>query len=333
MKLKDLLSNKTLVGILFVFFPFILMGETCWKYNFTPIGLKIKQNKISEIVIQNINNTTLYTGLYWGHLDGLIELNYKNNIEALRFFLNKKNILYTQYHKNFESIISCGKNKERSIFLFKNNLLVGATFFADAPWGIFMWGKKYNISLRNKLVSELSENSFIKKNTCPNLDEEIFYFNIFSEFELEFKNNRLAKFAVNDNLFCDYRLPFGISIQAYNQKLDLTDSLTYNECLRFFKNAEWKFEPIENYFKKIVIQNQEFDISSIAVENISDEDSFYFNFVNSKLYSFSYTAAPHNRLRKTHLLITIEESTLPFPMTKSAVLKTIGKPCLQTDIR
>lgn len=333
MKLKDLLSNKILVGILFVFSSSILMGETCWKYNFTPIELKIKQNKISEIVIQNINNSTLYTGLYWGYLDEFIELNYKNNIDALRFFLEKRKILYTQHSKNFETIISCGKNKERSKFLFKNNLLVGATFFADAPWGIFMWGKKYNISSRNKLISELSQSSFVKKNTYPNLDEEIFHCRFFSEFELVFQNKRLTRFAVNDNLFYDYRLPFGISIQSYNQKLDLTDSLTYNECLRFFKNAEWKFEPIENHFKKIVIQNQEFDISSIAVKNISDEESFYFNFVNSKLYSFSYTVAPHYQLRKIHLLITINESTLPFPMTDYDVLKIIGTPCFLMDIR
>ena len=332
MKLKDLLSNKIFVGILFVFFPFILMGESCWKYNYSPIGLKIKQNKISWIVIQNINNTTLYTGLYLGDFNEIIELNYKKNIDNLRFFLDNKKILYTQYNKNFETIILCGKNKERSKFLLKNNLLVGATFFADAPWGIFMWGKKYNISSRNKLISELSQSSFVKKNTYPNLDEEIFHCRFFSEFELVFQNKRLTRFAVNDNLFYDYRLPFGISIQSYNQKLDLTDSLTYNECLRFFKNAEWKFEPIENHFKKIVIQNQEFDISSIAVKNISDEESFYFNFVDSKLYSFSYTVAPHYQLRKIHLLITINESTLPFPMTKTDVLKIIGKPCIQVDI-
>ena len=127
-------------------------------------------------------------------------------------------------------------------------------------------------------------------------------------------------------------ITYFVITDCHLELLDLTDSLTYNECLRFFKNAEWKFEPIENHFEKIVIQDQEFNVSSIAVKNISDECSFYFNFVDSKLYSFSYTVAPHYQSRKIHLLITIDELTLPFPMTKTDVLKIIGKPCIQVNI-
>ena len=63
MKLKDLLSNKIFVGILFVFFPFILMGESCWKYNYSPIGLiqHFTQACIWGILMKSLNLITKKT--------------------------------------------------------------------------------------------------------------------------------------------------------------------------------------------------------------------------------------------------------------------------------